>query len=916
MTDADGGDRTGAVDGPDASNWSGAVRDKAANEGGCGVIGIAADERLPGRHMLQSLSQMCNRGNGKGGGVAVAGLDADQLGVSPAVLREDYLLGVAYLDADARPAVESDVIEPTYVVDHVREVPTMDDWRDLDAVETAPPDVVQYFVRPREEALETFAEEHLDDDRDAAQDKTPGGDPDPSVADELVYRTSERLNDAFYASKGDKQAFVLSHGKDLMVLKMVGYGDDVVRYYRLEDLRAHVWIGHHRYPTKGRVWHPGGAHPFVGLHEALVHNGDFANYAAVSEVLAQREIYPQFLTDTEVSVLLFDLLYRVYDYPLEYVIETLAPTTERDFTMLPAEKRRVYRQLQRTHMQGSPDGPWFFLIAQSEPPREGGPVHRLLGITDTSMLRPQVFAMQDAGVDGEGPRVGFAASEKQAIDAALSNIAAEDDRFWPRADDYWNARGGSHTDGGAFRFSIRHDDPGGVDAEPGATLETTDKFGDPVSVDTGGRPCPPSQRRSGASRAADGGIASTSDPPVAVEVGMEAADLFDRVVSELPEWDWADLRALLSDIEDLARSGGDAGRELAFGTLSLLLDRHYPTGSLRRSSLLAEVEATVEGAVEAVRASPSPGYVGHGVGDSLPDCGGHVDRKGDGAGDHSGRTVVVDAEGFPQEGDDSLARELVALVDSGFEHVVVAKARGHRFVGTGLGPDSDGVRVDVFGASGDYLASGIDGAEVVVHGTGQDQLAQIMTDGRLVVHGDVGQTFMYGAEGGEAYVLGDAAGRPLINAVGSPRVVINGTCLDYLAESFMAGDPLDGGGFVVVNGLEPTADGGFVARESPYPGGNLFSLATGGAVYVRDPRRVLGADQLNGGAFAPVTDADWATIEPYLRENERLFGIPVADLLTVDGQRRAPGAVYRKVQPDEVDALHAEEAWVKGEDDE
>jgi glutamate synthase domain-containing protein 3 len=76
-----------------------------------------------------------------------------------------------------------------------------------------------------------------------------------------------------------------------------------------------------------------------------------------------------------------------------------------------------------------------------------------------------------------------------------------------------------------------------------------------------------------------------------------------------------------------------------------------------------------------------------------------------------------------------------------------------------------------------------------------------MMKGKLVIYGDVGQTFMYGAKGGEVYVLGNAAGRPLINAVGSPRVVINGTCLDYLAESFMAGDPLRGGGFVIMNGI-------------------------------------------------------------------------------------------------------------------
>ena len=162
-------------------------------------------------------------------------------------------------------------------------------------------------------------------------------------------------------------------------------------------MHAHVWIGHHRYPTKGRVWHPGGAHPFAGLNEALVHNGDFANYASISEYLAQRNIYPLFLTDTEVSVQVFDLLHRIYEYPLEYVIESLAPTTERDFTKLPDDKKRLYKMLQTTHMHSSPDGPWFFLIAQSAPAEMKSEAYRLIGITDTSMLRPQVFALQEAG---------------------------------------------------------------------------------------------------------------------------------------------------------------------------------------------------------------------------------------------------------------------------------------------------------------------------------------------------------------------------------------------------------------------------------------------------------------------------------------------------------------------------------------
>jgi len=161
--------------------------------------------------------------------------------------------------------------------------------------------------------------------------------------------------------------------------------------------------------------------------------------------------------------------------------------------------------------------------------------------------------------------------------------------------------------------------------------------------------------------------------------------------------------------------------------------------------------------------------------------------------------------------------------------------------------------------------------------------------------------------------MGNAAGRPLINAVGKPRVVINGTCLDYLAESFMAGDPLNGGGFVILNGIT-FDDGEIVDLETPYPGGNLFSLASGGAVYIRDPRSKVSEDQLNGGEFADITERDWAVIKPYLEENEQLFAIPVSRLLKVEGEVLSPEDVYRKVQPRKVRALQAEEAWTTERD--
>jgi len=835
-------------------------------EGGCGVIGIACSEKLRGYHLLQSLTQMRNRGNGKGGGIAAVGLIPEEFGVSQEVLERDYLLTIAYLDSNSRQEVERKYIEPIFDIDYFRNVPNTNDSSITNRIEVRPPEVYMYFVRVKTKIVQEFKEKNGLDSNERTLPSLQ------SIEDEIVYQNTYRLNYEFYASTGGDRAFVLSHGKNLIVLKMVGYGDDVIRYYQLEDLHAHVWIGHHRYPTKGRVWHPGGAHPFVGLHEALVHNGDFANYASICEYLGQRNIHPLFQTDTEVSVLVFDLMHRIYHYPLEYVIEALAPTTERDFTQLPEEKQKIYQMLQSVHIHGSPDGPWFFLIAQSAQPEQA---FRLIGITDTSMLRPQVFALQQ----GESS-IGFAASEKQGIDAALESLAAEDKRFWTRADLYWNARGGSHTDGGAFIFTVK---PSGNRA----AFICTNKFGREITVDKNKQPY----------------IAGSPTKINSLQFtkllsdDVSTEDLFHRVVEHLGECDYSDVISFLSELEQ--NTVTDAQRKRAIETLALLIDHRYSTGRLRRSSLISLYDKTLATITDAVRQSPSEGYTFLVKDKEIPEPA------------SGNQTIIIDARPFSPEGETSLALEMVRLFQKGFRKFILMHTRGHRFIANGFGPQSHDVRIDVFGSPGDYLGSGIDGAEVFVHGNGQDQLAQIMKDGKLVVYGDVGQTFMYAAKGGKVFVLGNAAGRPLINAVGKPRVVINGTCLDYLAESFMAGDPLNGGGFVILNGITFDDEGNITELDTPYPGGNLFSLASGGAIYIRDPYSRVSEDQLNGGEFVSFDEQDWMTIKPYLEENEQLFGISLSRLLELDGETCLPQQIYRKIRPHAIRELQAEEAWMK-----
>jgi glutamate synthase domain-containing protein 3 len=548
------------------------------------------------------------------------------------------------------------------------------------------------------------------------------------------------------------------------------------------------------------------------------------------------------------------------------VIEALAPTTERDFTLLPPEKQQIYGLLQTVHIHGSPDGPWFFLIAQSAPAER---TYRLIGITDTSMLRPQVFALQQGPVS-----IGFAASEKQAIDAALESLALEDSRVWTHADRYWNARGGSHTDGGAFVFTVRGDSNGS------RKLVCTDKFGQPINVKTATLPY-----------VSDGQPVKSSFPD------LPTGELFGWVEKQLLHWDYNSVLSFLKALEDSALT--DRGRRRAIDVLTLLIDRRYATGLMRRSSLLSLFHQSLAVVVESIRQSPSESYVFLASHGPQPSPASEL------------QTAVLDARHFASEGEASLARQIVRLYQRGVRRFMVAHAKGHRFIANGLGPNTKGVRIDVYGSSGDYLASGIDGAEVSVHGDAQDQLAQIMKDGKLVIYGDVGQTFMYAAKGGQAFVLGNAAGRPLINGVGKPRVVINGTCLDYLAESFMAGDPLHGGGFVIVNGITFDAEGNISDLDTPYPGGNLFSLSSGGAIYIRDPHGRVSEEQLNGGELADLEESDWATIKPYLEENERLFAIPLARLLKVNGRLLPPERVYRKIRPRAISALQPEEAWVR-----
>lgn len=839
---------------------------KRSLEGGCGVIGIIGTEKLNGTCIIRPCEQMRNRGNGKGGGVAAVGLFDEY--------KESYALHIAYLDEKVRAAVEKEFVESVFNVSQAQGQESLDDHREC-GLAIKPPQVWRYFVRVKPEKLAKFAEEIKIAAAAAAED-------------EFVFQNSFRLNAKYYENREDPRAFILSHGRDLMILKGVGYAEEIARYYRLGEMQAHLWVGHQRYPTRGRVWHPGGAHPFVGLHEALVHNGDFANYHSVCEYLRQWGIVPQFITDTEVSVLLFDLYSRVLGYPLEFVIEALAPTPEGDFERLSKRRQRIYRAIQSAHLHGSPDGPWFFIVARAGP-ETGFP--QLIGITDVSMLRPQVFCLRE----GE-KSYGAVASEKQALDAFFEEIASRDPALPPMADRYWAARGGSSTDGGAFIYSLKKENGR-------TTLDVHDKFGNLVSDN-----CYRGVRRRMQPSSFDiNSRMGTKDKksqhyplfkqiPRPYHPEKEARDesmatsqdLFQGLLQEL-------MNCLRKDQYENFQNGTQKlvkkeGNAEAIRKLTLLRDRHWDPREGQRTFQIGAIEKSIYAILDSVtptertddmmmiRLEASTAWE-----KPIPKPCNFSDY------------MVIDAGIFPNDGPEAVSRTIVEAHSIGWRNFIIYRCRGDRFIGCGLGPNTGDVRIDVYGSSGDYLGSGMDGAQLYVHGDAQDQVGQILKSGRIVIFGSVGQTFLYGAKGGESFVMGSAAGRPLINAAGRVRAIINGTCLDYCAESFMAGAQT-GGGFVIINGLTYDERGEVIGLEMKYPGNNLFSLASGGACYLNDPYHTVTESQLNGAEFASFRREDWITILPYLQENGRLFGISIRhDLLMVDGVLKWPEEVFRKI---------------------
>jgi len=184
---------------------------KAEEEGGCGVTGFACTIPVAGRHIFTPSKQMHNRGNGKGGGIAAVGFDPDQLGISREVLESHYCLQIAALDPECIEELSAKHIRSVFDIAAESKLKTVKNWQELPSLEVRPPDIFRYFVRVKPDALDAF----INENKLQAMDRE-------KAEDEFVYQNSLKLNGEYYASLGEKKAFVVSQGRNMLLLKIVG----------------------------------------------------------------------------------------------------------------------------------------------------------------------------------------------------------------------------------------------------------------------------------------------------------------------------------------------------------------------------------------------------------------------------------------------------------------------------------------------------------------------------------------------------------------------------------------------------------------------------------------------------------------------------------------------------------------------
>ncbi len=324
----------------------------------CGIIGVIDRGRreMDGSLIRQALSLMKERGSGEGAGYAVYGCYPE--------FRDEYCLHV-FLDdvTETKPALDETLRRWGEIV-HDEEIPT----QDLPGLRRAHTPW-RYFFRPDEETMSWS----------------------PSPAEDIITHLVMSVNTA------RKGALIFSSGKNMGVFKASGWPEEVADFYRIQDYKGYLWLGHNRYPTNTPGWW-GGAHPFNLLGWSVIHNGEITSYGTNQRYIQSFGYHCTMYTDTEVVAYLFDLLVRKHGLPEDLAVKALAPPFWDEIDRMEEKERELHTAIRLTYGPALMNGPFAIVVAKPD---------MMLGITDRIKLRPLVR--------GENGKKLYISSEEAAI---------------------------------------------------------------------------------------------------------------------------------------------------------------------------------------------------------------------------------------------------------------------------------------------------------------------------------------------------------------------------------------------------------------------------------------------------------------------------------------------------------------------
>jgi glutamate synthase domain-containing protein 1 len=331
----------------------------------CGLFGIldTSGQPMAASDIVRAMANMHDRSNGLGGGFAAYGIYPEHADL--------YALHIMYMRDDARPQAEA-ILRDHFTIASAEPVPTRSTAR-----LSNPPDFWRYFVSPQ-------------------------GEHRQGPSDDYVIQQVMRVN------TGVPGAFVFSSGKDMAVFKGVGYPEDIAEYFRLDDYRGYMWVGHGRFPTNTPGWW-GGAHPFNILDWTVVHNGEISSYGINVRYLEMFGYHCTMQTDTEVVAYAVDLLVRRHGLPVELAADVLAPPFWSDIERENEETQALQRALRQVYGSLLLNGPFTVIIAHQG---------EMIGLTDRIRLRPLTAAIK-------GDRLYLSSEE-----AAIRLVSPELDRVW------------------------------------------------------------------------------------------------------------------------------------------------------------------------------------------------------------------------------------------------------------------------------------------------------------------------------------------------------------------------------------------------------------------------------------------------------------------------------------------------------